>query len=191
MAQRKESFTSISVAEAVEVGAGGSTGATLAVPAGAGITAGTGTVYKTSVVEAGGIITTRILIDLTGLHSEATDLDIIGKDASAEVAHIGQITAAQNGTILAGRMTCLELPATGVVDIDLYSATVGTAVFDDGIAALTETALVTAGGNWANGTVKGFTIVPPADDYLYLVNGAAGVVGTYTAGKFLIELYGY
>jgi hypothetical protein len=162
---------------------------TLTTGAGVGVTAGTGTVYKNSVRKAGDLFVTTILIDITGLGSSTTDLDVIG--VAGGPAHLGQITAAQNGTILAGRMTCLELPATGVVDIDLYSATVGTAVFDDGIAALTETALVTAGGNWANGTVKGFTIVPPADDYLYLVNGAAGVVGTYTAGKFLIELYGY
>jgi hypothetical protein len=34
------------------------------------------------------------------------------------------------------------------------------------------------------------TALPTANDYLYVVNGeAAG--GTFTAGKFLIELYGY
>jgi hypothetical protein len=88
-------------------------------------------------------------------------------------------------------MTCLEAPATGVTDIDLYSATVGTAVFDDGIAALTETAIITAGGAWTNGAVKCATTVPPANDYLYLTCGAAGTVGTYTAGKFLIEVFGY
>src|SRR5687768_15546778 len=57
--------------------------------AGAGITAGTGTIYKSSVERVGGLIRTSILIDLTGLHSEAVDLDIIGVDASTAVAHIG------------------------------------------------------------------------------------------------------
>jgi hypothetical protein len=34
------------------------------------------------------------------------------------------------------------------------------------------------------------TGLPTANDYLYIVNGeAAG--GTFTAGKFLIEFYGY
>lgn len=157
--------------------------------AGAGITDGTGTLYKSSVQRLGGIYKTSILIDLTGLGSSTTDLDVIGTGASA--AHLGQITAALNGTILAVRMTCLELPAGGVTDIDLYSATVGTAVFDDGIAALTETAVITSGGAWTNGATKGATIVPPANDYLYLTCGAAGVPGTYTAGKYLIELFGY
>lgn len=165
------------------------TSQTLATGAGAGITGGTGTIYKTSVEKLGGIIKTSIYIDLTGLASSTTDLDIIGVGASA--AHIGRITAAQNGTIEAIRMTCLELPAGGADDIDLYAATEGTGVFDGGIAALTETALITAGGAWANGTVKGSVAVPAADQYLYLTGGEAGTAATYTAGKFLIELFGY
>lgn len=163
--------------------------AILATEAGAGITGGTGTVYKSSVQKTGGLIHTKIYIDLTGLASSTTDLDIIGVGASA--AHIGQITAAKNGTIEAIRMTCLELPAGGADDIDLYSATEATGVFDAGIGTLAETALITAGGAWANGTVKGSTAVPAADEYLYLTGGEAGTAATYTAGKFLIELFGY
>lgn len=162
---------------------------TLATPAGAGITGGTGTVYKTAVRKEGDIITTRIILDLTGLGSSTTDLDIIGQGVSA--AHLGQITAALQGTVFGIRMTCIELPAGGVTDIDLYSAAEGTGVFDGGIAALTETALITAGGAWANGTVKGATVVPAANEYLYLTGGAGGTAGTYTAGKFLIEILGY
>lgn len=157
--------------------------------AGAGVTGGTGTVYKNSVKLEGGIIRTSILIDLTGLASSTTDLDIIGQGASP--AHLGQITAAQNGTIFGIRMTCLELPAGGADDVDLYSAAEGTGVFDGGIAALTETALITSGGAWASGTVKAAPNVPAADEYLYLTGGEAGTAATYTAGKFLIELFGY
>src|SRR5688572_20300473 len=50
-------------------------GNTMATEAGAGITGGTGTVYKSSTVKIGGIIRTSILIDLTGLGSSTTDLD--------------------------------------------------------------------------------------------------------------------
>lgn len=161
----------------------------LATPAGVGITAGTGTVYESSVRREGGIITTRIMIDLTGLGSSTTDLDVIG--VAGGPAHLGQITTEQNGVILAGRVTCLELPATGADDIILYSADEGTAVFDDGIAALTnDTVLVDPAGAWTNGAVKGVTTVPAPNQYLYLANGEAGTVGTYTAGKFLIELFG-
>lgn len=157
--------------------------------AGAGITSGVGTVYRSSVSKTGGIIKTSILLDLTGLASSTTDLDIIGVGASP--AYIARLSAAQNGTILTGRMICLEVPAGGVADIDVYSATEGTGVFDGGIAALTETALLTSGAAWTLGLTRGFSAVPVADQYLYLTGGAAGTAATYTAGKFLIEMEGY
>ena len=157
--------------------------------AGAGITGGVGAVYRSSVVRNGDIIKTEIIVDLTGLASSTTDLDIIG--VGANPAHLGQILAARNGTIFGVRMTCLELPAGGADDIDLYSAAEGTGVFDGGIAALTETALITSGAAWASGTVKAAPNVPAANEYLYLTGGEAGTAATYTAGKFLIELFGY
>lgn len=164
-------------------------GNTLATEAGAGITGGTGTVYASSVTKSGGIITTRILIDLTGLSSSTTDLDIIGQGAVA--AHLGQITAARNGTILGGTITCLEAPVGGVTDIDLYAATVATGKFDDLVTDLTETALLSAGSAWTLAEVQALTAVPAANGYLYLTGGAAGTAAAYTAGKFLIELQGY
>jgi hypothetical protein len=151
--------------------------------------AGAGTFYKSSVTRDGDMIKTTILIDLTDAKSSTDNLDIIGTHAT-NPAHIGRITDVLNGLILAGRMTCLELPAGGVTDIDLYSASEGTGAFDGGIAALAETALVTAGAAWANGTVKGLIATPVDSAYLYLTGGAAGTPGTYTAGKFLIELWG-
>lgn len=156
---------------------------------GAGISGGTGTVFKSSVQRVGDIIKTTILIDLTGLSSSTTDLDIIGTGTSA--AHLGQITAAKNGTILTGRMTCLEVPTGGADDIDLYSATEATGKFDGKIADLTESALVTSGGTWTLAATKAFGAVPAANSYLYLTGGEDGTADVYTAGKFLIELEGY
>jgi len=156
---------------------------------GAGISGGTGTVFKSSVIRIGDIIKTSILIDLTGLSSSTTDLDIIGQ--GTDPAYLGQITAAKNGTILTGRMTCLEVPAGGIADIDLYSATEATGKFDDAVGGLAETAMITAGGNWTLAAVKAFGAVPAANSYLYLTGGAGGTAAAYTAGKFLIELEGY
>lgn len=156
---------------------------------GAGFSGGTGTVIKSSIEKIGGIIRTTFLIDLTGLGSSTTDLDIIGTGASA--AYFGRITAALNGTILTGRMTCLEVPVGGADDIDLYSATEATGVFDGGIAALAETALITAGGAWTLALTKAIGNVPAAGEYLYLCGGEGGTAAAYTAGKFLIELEGY
>ena len=157
--------------------------------AGAGF-AGTGTIYKTSIAKQGDIIKTTIFIDLTGTKSSTTNLDIIGKSG---VSHIGRITAAKNGTLFFGQVTCLETPAGGIRDIDFYSATEGTGVFDGGVAALTETAMLTKGGVWtaAAATPNAFTALPAANKYMYTTGGAAGTAATYTAGQFMIELYGY
>ena len=161
---------------------------TLSVEAGTGITTGTGTIYRTAVQRVGGIITTRILIDLTGLRSTGSG-DIIGVNGTALVCHIGQITAAQNGTILTGSMECFEAPAGGDPDINVHSATEGTGVEDGAIGDLTETLLVNA-GDATTGSKVYFTGVPAADQFLYLTTGAA-TDADYSAGKLFIELMGY
>jgi hypothetical protein len=144
--------------------------------------------YASSISKSGSIITTRILMDISTLIQAATDLDIIGESGAAS-CHWGQITVAKSGTLIGGSMQCLEVPAGGSADIDLYSATVSTGTQDVDVTTLTETALVTSGGSWTSGTAKGMTLLPAANDYLYLVSGAASG-GTLTAGKFLITLYG-
>jgi len=161
---------------------------TLSVEAGTGITTGSGTIYRTAVQRVGGIITTKILIDLTGLRSTGSG-DIIGVNGTALVCHIGQITAAQNGTILTGSMECFEAPAGGDPDINVHSATEGTGVEDGAIGDLTETLLVNAGDATLGSKVY-FTGVPAADEFLYLTTGAA-TDADYTAGKLFIELMGY
>jgi predicted nucleotidyltransferase len=90
--------------------------------------------------------------------------------------------------VLGGRMTCLETPAGGDTDIDLYSATEGTVVEDQAITALTETEIINA-GTQAVGTVTYFAADPVANTYLYLV-GQSTSNATYTAGRFLIEIFG-
>ena len=161
---------------------------TMPVEAGTGITTGTGTIYRSSVQRSGGIITTRILIDLTGLRSTGSG-DIIGVNGTALVCHIGQITAARNGTILTGSMECFEAPAGGDPDINIHSATEGTGVEDGAIGDLTETLLVNAGDATLGSKVY-FTGVPAADQFLYLTTGAA-TDADYSAGKLFIELMGY
>jgi phage baseplate assembly protein gpV len=161
----------------------GNTGPT----AGTGITEATGEVYKSWVERYGTMIKTSILIDITGLrHSAAAD--IIGNDGTSNPCHMGQITAALNGAIFSGRMTCLEAPT--VADMDLYGATEGTGVENGAIADLTEKQIIN-GGNQSLGTVSIFdnANLPAANDYLYLVCQSAGDAD-YAAGKFLIELWG-
>lgn len=147
--------------------------------------------YATSILRTGGIITTRIVLDISTLIGSATDLDVIGESAAAD-CHWGQITTAKSGTLIGGRVTCLEVPAGGSADLDFYSSNVSTGVQDVIITDATlgtETALVTSGGAWTSGATKGMTSLPTANDYLYITNGAASG-GTFSAGKFLIELFG-
>ena len=166
----------------------GKSAAAIANPAatGAGIE-GTAAVYETSVKTENGIVTTSIMIDLTGLQSGGTAGDIIGKNGSG-VAYIARITAADNGTVFGVKMTCYEAPAGGDTDIDLYSATEGTGVEDVAISTLTETQIINSGTLSLGTTAFGTDIA--ADQYLYLV-GQGTANAAYTAGRLLIEIYGY
>ena len=158
--------------------------------AGTGITTGTGTVYAGAAVKVGGVYSTSILIDLTGLASSGSG-DIIGKAGTAN-SNIGQITAANNGTILAGQLNVYEAPAGGDPDIDLWYADEATGTEDAAITGLSNQVQVMNNGDLTAGSIDYFTagVVPAADKYLYLVTGAA-TNADYTAGRILLEMWGY
>ena len=167
--------------------------------AGTGITGGTDTVYKSWRIHNGTIIQTFIYIDMDGLIGAGAAKDVIGKVGTAN-CHLGQIgNTSICGTLFAGRMTCLETPGAGEPDIDLYASNVATGtenVAYDHSDMGTETALLTAGQDWAAGlsanqyNTAGFTGLPNANDYLYMTKGANASTTEYSAGKFLIELFG-
>ena len=154
---------------------------------GVGISPVTNSIFKTSTVVNNNIVTTTILLDLTGLQSGGTAGDIIGKNGSG-VAYLGQITAANNGAILGVSITCLEAPVGGDTDIDLYSATEATGVEDTAISALTETQIINSGTLSVGTIARGNTIA--ANQYLYLV-GQGTSNAAYSAGRLLIEITGY
>jgi len=163
----------------------------VAMTCGTGISTGTGTVHSGRVSRCGaGLIKTEIFIDLTGLNSGSDIGDIIGKTTTAN-CHIGLISAALNGTIVHGRITCLETPAGGNPDIDFYgTVTEGTGTQDDAISALTGEAILLNNGNWTGAEATPILMSAfPGAGYLYMVD-AADTAATYTAGKFLLELWG-
>jgi len=155
---------------------------------GTGISPVTNSSYAASVTKIGSLYKTTILIDLTGLRSTAGG-DIIGDDGTALPCHIGQITAAVNGTIFAGRISCLEAPTGGDPDIDLFAATSGTAVEDTAISGVTGQSKLVDTGDHTAGSVDVLTAYPAANSYLYLVAGNT-TDADYTAGILLIELWG-
>jgi hypothetical protein len=156
--------------------------------AGSGITAGVGTIDVVSVTQMGSVIETKILLDITGLNCGGTAADIIGVDGAAN-CHIGQITTDVNGSIFAGYMRCLEAPAGGNADIDLYAANVGTGVEDAAVTSLSGQAILVNSGALSLGTTAVLSAFPTNGQYLYLACGTA-TAATYTAGKLEIVLYG-
>lgn len=158
--------------------------------AGTGITTGTGTVYTPFIYRIGDVIKTEIFVDLTGLNSGGADGDIIGVNATAN-SHFGQVTTANNGLIFKGCISCVETPAGGEPDIDVYTADEATGTEDAAITGLVETVLLAAAADWTKGVQKNFTGNVVANQYLYLVASGGVTDATYTAGQFLIEMWGY
>lgn len=157
---------------------------------GAGITGGTGTICVSNIERLGNIVKTRIMLDLTGLTSVATDGDIIGL-AEGGAAYIGSLLATESGVIWHAKMTCLEVPAGGDDDVYLYEATEATGEYDGAISSLAETLLFDGTGAWTLGEEIVMTAVPTAGKYLYLAAGGGDTAAIYTAGRFLIEFTGY
>jgi len=143
--------------------------------------------FKSDTTTGVNIVKTTIMIDLTGLNCGGTAGDIIGADG-AGVAHIGQVTTANQGTVFGVTMECFEAPTTGDPDIDLHSATEGTGVEDTAIGDLTETLIINGGDATLGSRTVGNTIA--ADQFLYLTCGTS-TAGTYDAGKLVITILGF
>lgn len=180
LAQRDEQEYVVDLASLVRLEGAGNT-------AGIGIT-GTADNFVTSVNKVGSIIKTTILIDVDGLNSGGSADDVIGADG-AGVAHLGQITAAVNGTIFAGTITCLQTPTGGDPDIDLWYTDDATGVEDTLVTTMNNQIQCINHGDWTAGQVDGLTAFPPTTKYLYLATGDF-TDATYTAGILLIELWG-
>ena len=155
---------------------------------------GTGTAPTVNVATVNNEIVTSIAIDLTGLES-INDLDDVIGLAAGGVAYLTRVTTAVNGIIHRVEMTCIELPTASSnvgLDIDLLSDANGTRINDFDASGMTD--IIIAGGNHAVSLTKESALgtVPAANDYLYLTTGATHTGdSTYTAGQFIIKLYGY
>lgn len=156
---------------------------------GTGISTATGEICEHRVTRVGGLYKTEILLDLTGLNGGGTANDIIGKDGETANCHIGQITAAKNGTIIAGRVTCFEAPTGCDPDVDLCTSTAATGAQDADSTALAGYAKLINHGDWSAEEVDHLDALPAADSYIYLACGTA-TDADYTAGILLIELWG-
>ena len=137
----------------------------------------------------GNIIVTYILIDLAGLADGDANGDIIGNPAGGEKCYFFLYDADIMGTNYGGDITCMETPAGGDPDIDLYYATEATGKQDGAIGSLTETQVIDH-GDWTAGDVDALSAPIVDGKYVYLVCGTK-TDATYTAGQLMIKLYGY
>lgn len=164
-----------------------SPGSALAAQHGAGAI-GTAGAPQTRRFTRDGVIITEILIDLTGLDSSGTENDVIGL-ATGGAAYLGRNVVASNGQIFKVEMTCLELPLTGDADIILVQGSAADEAFDDTVA---NTAVLCDGtGDWVVGeTIVNNAAALTANYYYYLTQGATDNAA-YTAGQYMIRLYGH
>ena len=157
---------------------------------GSGISVVAAASVKAFIKREGNLIKTTLFIDVQGLSSSAGTTDIIGKAATAN-CWFYQVTAAKNGTIFEGTIKCLETPATGDVDVDLYSGDEATGTEDAAVTGLTDDRLLVNGASLALGGLGlGMVLFPGPDQYLYLT-GAGSTDGDYSAGKFMITMTGF
>lgn len=154
---------------------------------------GTGAAPKAFRRTENGVIITTLKFDITGLKVKGTSQnDVIGLGAGG-AAYIYRNVVADNGIIFRAEVACIELPAQGsgtfTTDID-FAFNASAALAFDGAAG---TAEINTGGFANAGLVAvdndlGLT----ANDYLYIVEGdTAATNGVYSAGQFIIRLYGH
>ena len=147
------------------------------------------------VAKVNGITETTILLDINDLFVSGSVKDVIGEDGVA-AAYITQLTDAINGVIFYAEMMCILAPAGSntTADIDLVTSSnslAEDAEYDSGSA---QVVFINANGDWAAGVKKNSDLgsaLAAGNHYLYLANGSgANSGGEYTAGKFVIKLFG-
>ena len=153
---------------------------------------GTGTILapRTYIRTENGAIITTIKIDLTGLKSMNTANDIIGLDTVGPPAsYLLKYVVATHGIVHRIEMHCIELPAGGDNDINLVAGSAADEGHDD---AVTGAVVLVNGGDWVAGkTVVQEAQAITANYYLYLTAGTGDLDVVYTAGQFIIVLYGH
>lgn len=137
-------------------------------------------------IEAG-VIITQIKFDLTGLASVATANDVIGL-AAGGAAYIGRNVVANNGIIFKTQFACLETPAGGDNDVNVVLNSNAALAYD---GAGGTTYISNSGDLVAGQTVENLVPAITANDYFYLTAGTGDTAATYTAGMYVLTLWGH
>ena len=140
---------------------------------------------------------TTILIDIEDLYSTSTRSGAIGENSGTN-SYITRLSADVNGVIYKAEMGCIETPAGTDAETDIVLAAISAApdTGDDvtrgsGYKVLVDIASSWSIGKWTDGGLR-TDYGDLNDKYLFLHGGAPSARGgQYTAGKFVIKLYGY
>jgi hypothetical protein len=139
-----------------------------------------------------GHIITEIHVDLTGLGVVGTAADDVIGLVAGGAAYIGRNVVATNGIIYKAEISTLELPAgsaTITTDINITMNSSATLEYD---GAASNSYLFNTGGLAAGQTVQNLVPSLTANDYIYITEGdTAATTGVYSAGQFIIRLYGH
>lgn len=137
--------------------------------------------------ERGGIIVTQIAVDLTGLASVATANDVIGL-AAGGAAYIGRNVEATNGIIFKTEFSCLKTPTGGDNDVNVVVNASGTLEYDGAGG----TTYISNSGDLLKGqTIQNLVPALTEGDYIYLTAGTGDTAAAYTAGQYLLTMYGH
>lgn len=146
-----------------------------------------------------GTIITEIKVDLTGLGCKgAAAGDAIGLVSTVPDAYIGRYVVATDGIVFKVEMICLELPAgsgSATLNIDLTPNSSSGLGYDEAVSgtAIIDNSSLSSGSTLVAGeVVQNAVPALTGNDYLYLTEGdTAATDGVYTAGQFIIRLYGH
>ena len=170
--------------------------------------AGTDSVAKSFINILGGEYVTTFNIDLTGMKMENDDdkPTIIAKDNETSNTSIIQLTDSNNGSIYKVDLVCLEVPSAAMTNSNIGFAFSVTANLNQG-SDITEgnmtsnygvllgtdfnniytTSTTQTKNSWQFASMTTTTL---SNKYIYIVANSTNQAHTFTAGRFLIRLYG-
>ena len=140
---------------------------------------------------------TTILIDIEDLYCTDTRSGTIGENSGTN-SYITRLSTDVNGVVYKAEMGCIETPAGTDAETDIVLAAISAApdTGDDVTRDSGYQVLVDLGAAWSIGKSMDAGLSTNYGDlndkYLFLHGGASSARGgQYTAGKFVIKLYGY
>jgi hypothetical protein len=168
---------------------------------------GASQIVSAFVAEVNGEVVTTLHVDLGlgGINSYSNNKKVIGDDGVTGTGggSLTKITTTANGFIYRASIACVEDPAGGELDIDLWSNTAAINPSNVVDGSGTSVHLIPANGDWQAGQYEESAKNPTGgtsnkmtdglhNHYLYLTAGtdSGPVAGEYTAGKLIIKLYG-